>query len=208
MEGLSRDVSNPSREDEYFPMFRSFDWFSGHSWSQGLFLSVDGKDQESTSEEVNFHYGLMLWGLASGDARLYDLGRLMFAAASRSINTYFLMRDDNEVHPAEFVGNKVTGIFFENKCDYATWFGSNREYIHGIQMLPVTPITEEVRFSDFVEQEWDILAPIASSLTNGWKSILYTSYATIDADGAFEVNAFCLSEVGAMKIRTSHVSFI
>ncbi|CAN0496697.1 unnamed protein product, partial [Scytosiphon promiscuus] len=33
----------------------------------------------------------------------------------------------------------VTGIFFESKIDYTTWFGDNVEYIHGIQVggMPV-----------------------------------------------------------------------
>ena len=29
---------------------------------------------------------------------------------------------------------QVTGIFFESKVDYTTWFGANAEYIHGIQV--------------------------------------------------------------------------
>lgn len=33
------------QEDEYFPQFRSFDWFCGHSWARGLLFSYDGKDQ-------------------------------------------------------------------------------------------------------------------------------------------------------------------
>ena len=57
----------------------------------------------------------------------------MLAVAKRTIQTYFLMDSDNKVMPKEFIGNKVTGIFFENKADYATWFGANPEFIHGIQ---------------------------------------------------------------------------
>lgn len=186
VETLIRDVANPSAEDPHFPLFRNFDWFSGHSWSQGIFPSADGKDEESTSEEIHFHYGLKLWGLATENTRLRDLGSLMVAVASRSINTYFLMRDDNQIHPPEFIPNKVTGIFFENKSDYATWFGSNREYIHGIQMLPVTAMTEHVRYSDFVAEEWPILAGFAPELASGWKSVLYTNYAIIDPAAAFE----------------------
>lgn len=30
---------------------------------------------------------------------------------------------------------QVTGIFFESKVDYTTWFGGNVEYIHGIQVI-------------------------------------------------------------------------
>lgn len=31
---LVRDVNNPSLEDPYFPAFRSFDWYCGHSWAR------------------------------------------------------------------------------------------------------------------------------------------------------------------------------
>lgn len=31
--------------DEWFPQFRAFDWFSGHSWARGLLFAFDGKDQ-------------------------------------------------------------------------------------------------------------------------------------------------------------------
>lgn len=29
---------------------------------------------------------------------------------------------------------QVTGVYFESKVDYTTWFGDNVEYIHGIQV--------------------------------------------------------------------------
>lgn len=32
------------------------------------------------------------------------------------------------------INTQVTGIFFESKVDYTTWFGANVEYIHGIQV--------------------------------------------------------------------------
>ncbi|CAF3048969.1 unnamed protein product [Rotaria sp. Silwood2] len=55
----------------------------------------------------------------------------MLSIAKRTIQTYFLMDNDNKIMPKEFIANKVTGIFFENKADYATWFGANPEFIHG-----------------------------------------------------------------------------
>lgn len=33
------------QSDPYFPQFRSFDWFCGHSWARGLLFAYDGKDQ-------------------------------------------------------------------------------------------------------------------------------------------------------------------
>jgi endo-1,3(4)-beta-glucanase len=184
---LIRDVSNPSAEDPHFVTWRSFDWFCGHSWSQGLFANVDGKDEESTAEEINYHYGVMLWGMASGNVPLERLGRLMLGVATRATQMYFLMDRNNTVHPPEYVGNRVTGIYMENKCDYKTWFGPNPDYIHGIQMIPMTPISEEVRTLDFVRDEWPLLDGIARSITHQWKSVLYMNYAVLDPKAAFKV---------------------
>ncbi|CAN0126810.1 unnamed protein product, partial [Laminaria digitata] len=38
-------VNNPDEDDEFFPQYRAFDWFSGHSWARGLLYAGDGKDQ-------------------------------------------------------------------------------------------------------------------------------------------------------------------
>ena len=80
---LVRDVANPSDKDPYFPVFRSFDWFVGHSWSKGLFFSGDGKDEESSSEDYNFSYGLKLWGLVTKNASMQGCGDLMLAVQRR-----------------------------------------------------------------------------------------------------------------------------
>lgn len=40
---LVRDVANPSEDDKFFPQWRSFDWYHGHSWAHGLYAAADGK---------------------------------------------------------------------------------------------------------------------------------------------------------------------
>lgn len=40
---LVRDFANPTKSDKYFPTWRSFDWYHGHSWAHGLFHAWDGK---------------------------------------------------------------------------------------------------------------------------------------------------------------------
>lgn len=40
---LVRDFANPSSKDTYYPMWRSFDWYHGHSWAHGLTAMWDGK---------------------------------------------------------------------------------------------------------------------------------------------------------------------
>lgn len=128
---LVRDVSNPSSLDQYFPVFRSFDWYHGHSWAKGLFESGDGKDEESSSEDAMFAYGLKMWGKTVGDASMEARGNLMLSVLARSLQNYFLMTSDNANQPAAFIGNKVTGILFENKADHVTYFGTDLSYVQG-----------------------------------------------------------------------------
>ncbi|KAF1785238.1 Endo-1,3(4)-beta-glucanase [Phytophthora cactorum] len=135
--------------------FRHFSFYLGHSYSHGVTPMLDGKDEESTSEDVNFYYGMKLWGQVSNNKAVEDLGSLMLRLNARAIRTYFLMTSDNTIHPKEFVPNHVTGIFFDNKAAYATWFSAEKYAIHGIQMIPVSPINAMVRTTKFIQQEWD-----------------------------------------------------
>jgi len=217
IETLIRDVANPNSEDPYFPRFRHFDWYLGHSYSHGVSPMADGKDQESVSEEMNLHYGLMLWGMlqnsnsetSSGPVESKDLGELMLKVNARAIETYFFMTNpkassENEekeescnalsppTHPLEYLPNKVTGIFFDNKVDCTTWFSPERFCIHGIQMIPATPIVPLFRSLRFVEEEWE---EILSSLPmvehpkdspSPWQSILFMNYARINRRQAME----------------------
>lgn len=86
---LVRDVSNPSAKDGFFPPWRSFDWYHGHSWAHGLYAAMDGKvsrelrketafgadkrqfkDQESSSEDLMHVYAIKMWGNVTGDAAM------------------------------------------------------------------------------------------------------------------------------------------
>jgi endo-1,3(4)-beta-glucanase len=160
---LVRDFANPGYDD-YFPFSRSFDWFAGHSWvssidlypessnivqAKGLFASGDGKDQESTSEDMFASYGLKMWGNITGNKSLEASGDLRLAIQRRVFHDYFLMQSDNKIQPANFIGNKVTGILFENKIDHATYFSGNIECIQGIHILPVTSPSALIRSPQF-----------------------------------------------------------
>jgi len=186
---LIRDTTNPSRDDSYFPRFRSFDWFDLHSWSRGVVPSRDGKDQESTSEELNLLYGIHLWGDVLNRAGLKQLGTTMLAFCAVTVKEFFLMQNGNEHHPADFVGNRVTGIFFQNRAFYSTWFGNKQEYIHGIQMLPLTPALLLTRTPKFCQQEWDgILRKLPLDLNDPWTSILLSgNLAIIEPDRAYSL---------------------
>ncbi len=127
---LIRDVASPCT-NRFFPQFRNFDWWTGHSWSKGLFSSGDGKDEESSSEDYHFTYACFLYALAAEDGILASRSKLMLAIQKNSVNHYMLFAHDNTTQPRNFVGNRVSGIKFQNKIDHATYFGLNPEYIHG-----------------------------------------------------------------------------
>lgn len=110
VEMLIRDYANPISDDPYFPFSRSFDWFHGHSWAKGLFESGDGKDEESSSEDVFATYALKMWGEVVGDPNLAARSTLQLAVQKRSLQSYFLYESNNTVQPPQFIGNKVSGI--------------------------------------------------------------------------------------------------
>ncbi|KAF3904902.1 hypothetical protein ABW20_dc0107779 [Dactylellina cionopaga] len=175
---LVRDVANPSTKDKYFPVSRSFDFYNGHSWATGLYARADGKDEESSSEDYNYSYAMKLWGNVIGDANMEARANLQLAILKRSLNEYFLMTTGNRNQPANFIQNKVSGILFENKVDHTTYFGNQIEYIEGIHMLPLTPMSPYVRSKKFCAEEWvRYFDGRTDPINSGWKGVLWANAA-------------------------------
>ncbi|KAL1627592.1 endo-1,3-beta glucanase [Neofusicoccum ribis] len=183
---LVRDYANPIR-GEQFPFSRAFDWFHGHSWAKGLFESGDGKDQESSSEDAFASYGLKLWGKVTGDANMEARATLMLGIQARSFQNYFLMESTNTVQPPQIINNKVTGILFENKVDWATYFSDAWWCKQGIHMIPVHVPSAYIRKQNFVREEFEVFMSggrIAQA-EGGWRGILESNLALIDAASAY-----------------------
>ncbi|KAF8421008.1 glycoside hydrolase family 81 protein [Tirmania nivea] len=187
---LVRDVANPSASDPYFPVSRSFDYWHGHSWAKGLFESLDGKDEESSSEDANFAYAMKMWGYASGQPLVEARGNLMLAILRRAINTYMLISPPTsphptnpnpwEIHPTQFNPNRVSGILFENKVHHVTYFGAEPKHIQGIHMLPLSPISPYIRSAAFAQDEWTaFFSGNIGNINDGWKGVLYQNVALL-----------------------------
>jgi endo-1,3(4)-beta-glucanase len=71
---LVKDFAESDYNGRDYPFSRSFDWFHGHSWAKGLFESVDGKDQESTSEDGFASFAIKMWGKTIGDVNMEKRG--------------------------------------------------------------------------------------------------------------------------------------
>jgi endoglucanase Acf2 len=136
VELLIRDCDSPDRADPMFPFMRAFDIYAGHSWASGDAAFASGNNQESSSEAINFAAGTALWGMATGDTKMRDLGMFLYATESHSLMHYWF-DIDGIVFPKDF-GHTMLGMIWGEKADYATWFSAEPECIHGINMLPVT----------------------------------------------------------------------
>lgn len=204
---IVRDYANPSSDDPHFPMTRNKDWFDGHSWASGLFPFGDSKNQESTSESVNAYYGVYLLGESLGDTELSNWGRMLLATEIRSVHKYWQITEASQIYPAPFKNNKVVGVLWSTKVDYATFFGANEEYIHCIQMMPFTPITEELLPASWVQEEYPVLSPVLTRTTEpigeGWKGYVFMDHAIIDREAAWaEVQTLRWYDNGNSKTNT------
>ncbi len=186
---LVRDIANPSASDPRFPRFRHMDFFRGHSWAAGLSALADGQNQESTSEAVNAWYALRLLGLATGDARMSELGRVLLALEVDSARTYWQIPAASVVYQDPFAANMCVGILFATKAVFATFFAAGAEYIFGIQMLPYTPASEDLVSPTWVGDAWPNMQAAAAVAPQEWRGFLYMAHATTAREAAWtEVN--------------------
>ena len=175
-------ASNSSMLYTQFPPSRHKDFFDGHSWASGLFPQGNGKGQESSSEAANSYYSCYLYGEATNDTALSNFGRLLLEMEIQAIRHYWQMLDAN-VYDSYFASSLMVGNVGAFDVTATTWFGSNIEYVHGIQMMPITPATAMILQPAFVKVEWPLLAtrlsaaeqdPNASSIPLSTSRNLYT----------------------------------
>jgi endo-1,3(4)-beta-glucanase len=104
---------------------------------------------------------------------------------SRSTHIYWQINSADGIYPSPFADSKTVGVLWGGKVDYATFFGANTEFIHCIQMLPFTPITEELLPFDWITEEYPILSTAISTASEGWKGFIYMVHAVIDTETAW-----------------------
>ena len=116
---------------------------------------------------------------------------------------YWQITSSKGIYPSPFADRKVVGILWSTKVDYATFFGANTEFVHCIQMLPFTPITEEYLQPDWISEEYPILSTAIGTSSEGWKGFIYMAHAVIDKNVAWnEVNTLTSYDDGNSKTNT------
>jgi len=198
------DIAEQNRNSSLHPFARHKDFWAFHSWAGGLFPQGDGKNQESSTEAINAYYGVMLYGLAIHNQTVYDWGRLLLAMEIRGTKKYWHMTDAS-VYDAVFAANRMVGNIGSLDAVDSTWFGNNHVYVHGINMMPFTPITEEVLDCEFVTLEYPVLENYIAGVMDQWKGFAYLDHAVIDKDSAWaEFNSLTIFDDGITKTAGLH----
>ncbi|WP_062204824.1 glycosyl hydrolase [Streptomyces sp. NBRC 109706] len=183
VEELIADAANPSRDDDRYPFLRGFDVYAGHSWAAGHQGFEAGNNQESSSESVNLSAGLIMWGEATGDTELRDLGVYLLTTESESIRQYWFDGDE-ENFPADYQHNTV-GMVWSNGASHSTWWTGNPEEIHGINVLPVTGASLHLaRDKDAIIRNLEELVEENGGPPVEWKEILWEFQALADPTAA------------------------
>jgi hypothetical protein len=107
----------------------------------------------------------------------------MTATELRSAKRYWQVTQSKEskrIYPSVYEQN-VVGILWTTKIFYGTWFGQDPFLIYGIQLLPLTPISEE---RDDLDWAMEMFHPFAKScnancVSEGWSVQVLAILATI-----------------------------
>lgn len=198
---LIRDIANPSKYDSSFPQFRHKDWYQGSSWASGVPNPpyLNGKNQESSSEAIAAYEGVALfgqvmeevWRSANDEANaavsneVSKVGRLMASTELTAAKKYWHVTSTNDpqrIYPKAYSATSI-GILWNTMAQFGTWFGAAGYLPIGIQLLPLTVLSES---RDDLSWMNDVYEPLTKSCaddfrctTSGWSVLQLAVFATI-----------------------------
>ena len=195
------DIANMNDKWRLFPHARHKDFYDGHSWASGLFPQNNGKSQESASEAINAYYAVSLYGWATKNQQMINHGRVLLALELRSAKKYWQMPPSSKIYDPAFASNRMAGIVGAFEVTATTWFSGNVEHVHCINMMPFTPITEELLEHSFVAQEYptlhDALTRKQGLVTEEWRGFIALDHAVVDqAEALEEIRALSFFDAG------------
>ena len=176
---LVRNANGWDRDDELFPFLRTFDPYAGHSWAAGHGDFAEGNNQESSSESMHFASAVVLWGEATGRDEIRDLGVYLHTTEAAAVDQYWFDVDDI-VFPDAYP-HVAIGMVWGGKGVHSTWFGADPEFIHGINILPVTSGSLYLgRHPEYVVANYDEIVAERGGLPVVWKDVLWEYLALAD----------------------------
>ena len=193
IEELIDDIActKQNSKDSRYPYMRNFSPFEGHSWASGFEDPESGNNQESTSEAMNAWYGVILYGMASDNEKIKDLGIYLYTTELSAINSYWF-DIDQDVLDSKYVKqgtnqikNNMASLVWSGKYDYATWFSADPAMVQGIQLLPITAGSYYLATNkEYIKNSIETLKNKGNS--KSWNDIWSEYLAMADPDGGFD----------------------
>ncbi|RMG32344.1 MAG: hypothetical protein D6732_13520, partial [Methanobacteriota archaeon] len=178
---LIKDADNWDRQDSQFPFLRTFDPYAGHSWAAGHGDFAEGNNQESSSESMNFSSAVFLWGEATGQKEIRDLGIFLHSNEASAVDQYWFDVDDVNF-PQEYP-HVAIGMVWGGKGVHSTWFGADPEFIHGINLLPITSGSLYLgKHPDYIIKNYNEIVSERGDQPVIWKDILWQYLSMSDAN--------------------------
>lgn len=203
---LIKDGNNWDRNDTRFPFLRAFDPYAGHSWESGHGDFGDGNNEESSSESMNFATAVILWGSLTQQDSIRDLGIYLYSTERSAIEQYWF-DVDNIVFPASYP-YKGLGMVWGTKGVHSTWFGTDPDFIHGINMLPYNGGSLYLgRNPEYAQSLYNEIITELNGADPTWKDIVWKYQAFFDPASAlssFFADSGYIPEQGGSKPHTYH----
>jgi len=130
-----------------FPIERTYDPYSAHSWAAGLSPFQDGNNQESSSEALNAYNGVALWADVIGNKTLKKSGTWMLSNETATANTAWRSVDTKAEYLSKYT-SPVASLSFGGKRTYTTFFSDESNTKLGIQLIPMSPVMETFKSDD------------------------------------------------------------
>lgn len=191
---LVRDIANPSLDDPHFPIMRTFDWYRLQNIADAG-PDPNGGNTESSSESINASYALATWGAVLKNSPLQALASIMTAAEIRTVQAFYQITPDTlytrdlaypdvsvsvrtpngtttmKIRPAD---EPVMNILRANIAETNTFFGPLLTNRIGINLLPISPISEFVISPAWAKAHSATLRRLEDSNTDLFSRIINT----------------------------------
>ena len=191
---LVRDIANPSMEDRFFPIVRTFDWFRMQNIADAG-PDANGGNTESSSESINSNYALTAWGAVTGNSPFQALAAIMTAAEIRSAQAFYQVTPDTPYlkdieYPSVTVTVKLPNgagtrdirpsseptmnILRSNIAETNTFFGPLLANRIGINLLPISPISAFLISGDWAKVHATTLQNVEANSTTLFNGVINT----------------------------------
>ncbi|GAB1415871.1 hypothetical protein MASR2M117_12770 [Paludibacter sp.] len=188
---LVRDAAAYNRNDALFPYLRNFSPYAGHSWADGFANNPQGNNQESSSEGMMFNSSIILWGQATGNKAIRDLGIYLYTTEQTGIEEYFM-----DIYHRNFPASQQYSLVsrvWSNSTDNGTFWTGDIAASYGIELYPIHGGSFYLcHDADYVHLLWDEIEAntgIASNQANPnlWHDIFWEYLAFINPSRAIEM---------------------